>query len=185
MRKAPAKITPSYLENAALHYLERFASSSANLRRVLMRKVDRSLVHWGGDRAEAARQVEAVVEKLARLGYVDDAAYAAMRTRSLHRQGKGSRTIRATLAAKGVGGDLAETALAALAGEVAEPDLAAALRLARKRRLGPFRPPAERAERRHKDMAALARGGFDFETVRRVIEAEDPDSLERELEGPA
>lgn len=177
MVKAPSKISPSYLENAALHYLERFSSSSANLRRVLMRKVDRSLAHWGGERPAAADQVEAVIAKLTRLGYVDDAAYAEMKTRALHRQGKAGRVIRATLAAKGVGADMAAAAWTDLAEETVEPDLAAAIRLARKRRLGPFRMQ-DRAEMRQKDLAALARAGFDFDTCRKVIEAADADALE-------
>lgn len=177
MAKVPSKISPSYLENAALHYLERFASSSANLKRVLMRKVDRSLAHWGGERAEAAGQVEAVIAKLTRLGYLNDAAYAEAKTRALHRQGKAGRTIRATLAAKGVDAEAAGAALDGLAEDVPEPDLAAAVRLARKRRLGPFRLQG-RAETRQKDLAALARAGFDFDTCRRVIEAEDAEALE-------
>jgi len=177
MAKLPSKITPSYLENAAMHYLERFASSSRNLRRVLMRKVDRSLNHWGGEREACAAQVDAIIAKLARLGYLDDAAYAEMKTRALHRQGKGSRTIRATLAAKGIDAELAASALVSLAEEVDEPDLAAAIKLAKKRRLGPFRP-GPRAEFRNKDLAALARAGFDFDTARRVIEAESAEALE-------
>lgn len=177
MVKVPAKITPSYLENAALHYLERFASSSANLRRVLMRKVARSIAHWGGDTAEHTPQVEEVVAKLTRLGYVNDAAYAEAKVRALHRAGKGSRTIRATLAAKGVAADHAAAAFDALAADVTEPDMAAAIRLARKRRLGPFRRDG-RAEARTKDLAALARAGFDFDTCRRVVDAESAEALE-------
>lgn len=175
--KLPAKITPAYLENAALHYLERFASSSANLRRVLMRKVDRSVRHWGGERADHAPAVEAVIAKLTGLGYLDDTAYAEIKARGLSRQGKGARAIRATLAAKGIPTDLAEGALARLAEDDAEPELAAAIRLARKRRLGPFRTK-DRDAMRQKDLAALARAGFDFDTARRVIEAADADALE-------
>lgn len=177
MAKAPSKITPSYLENAALHYLERFASSSANLRRVLMRKVARSVAHWGGDAADHAAQVDAVIAKLSRLGYLNDAAYAEAKVRALHRAGKGSRTIRATLAAKGVGAEQTASALDALAEDVPEPDLAAAIRLAKKRRLGPFRAQG-REDMRQKDLAALARAGFDFDTCRRVVEAESAEALE-------
>jgi regulatory protein len=178
MAKVPGKITPSYLENAALHYLERFASSSANLRRVMLRKIDRSIAHWGGAREDHLAQLDAVIAKLARLGYLDDAAYAEAKVRALHRQGKGTRTIRATLAAKGVGTEEAVAALDTLAEDVAEPDFAAAVRLAKKRRLGPFRRDG-RADARNKDLAALARAGFDFDTCRRVIDAESAEVLEQ------
>jgi len=178
VNRPPPRITGSYLENAALHYLERFAASSAGLRRVLMRKVDRSLAHWGGERADHAAQVDVLMAKLTRLGYLDDQAYAAMKTRALNRQGKGSRAIRANLAAKGVEAETITQALDGLAEDHAEPDLEAAIRLARKRRLGPYRAPDKRAETRAKDLAALARAGFDFDIARRVIEAESPDALE-------
>lgn len=180
--RIPPRITLSYLENAALHYLERFAASSAGLRRVLMRKIDRSVAHWGGERADHVAQVDAVIAKLTRLGYLDDQAYAAMKTRALNRQGKGSRAIRATLAAKGVEADTIAHALDGLCEDHAEPDLEAAIRLARKRRLGPYRAADKRAETRAKDLAALARSGFDFDIARRVIEAESPDALEALLD---
>lgn len=180
-KKVPTKISPSYLENAALHYLERYASSSSNLKRVMMRKVDRSLAHWGGERETCAAQLDMVVAKLARLGYLNDAAYAEQKTRSLHRQGKGSRTIRASLAAKGIDAEVAAAALNSLADEMSDPDFAAAIKLARKRKLGPFRP-AEREENRNKDLALLARAGFDFATARRVIEAESVEELEEEAD---
>ena len=171
VRSAPARITPSYLENAALHYLERFASSRANLRRVLMRKVDRSLAHWGGEREPAAALVDVVLAKLSGLGYLDDAAYAAQKAASLHRRGRPARGIRAALAAKGVEAAAVDDALAGLDA----PDLSAAINLARRRRLGPFRTDDAREAMRQKDLAALARAGFDYDTARRVIDAADDD----------
>jgi regulatory protein len=44
--------------------------------------------------------------------------------------------------------------------EAAEPELAAALAYARRRRLGPYRSPAARTDLREKDLAALGRQGF-------------------------
>lgn len=170
VRKPPPRLNPSYIENAALHYLERFSSSRANLRRVLMRKADRSLAHWGGEREAAAAMVEAVVAKLAGLGYLDDAAYAEAKVRGLRRKGGSTRLIRAALAAKGVEAETTETALA---DQDQDNELAAAFTLARRRRLGPYRPAEARAEFRDKDMAALGRAGFSWDTARAVVEAEE------------
>jgi regulatory protein len=64
-----------------------------------------------------------------------------------------------------------------------DAELRAALRYARRRRLGPFRLEG-RAERRDRDLAALGRQGFDYETARRVIDCQDPAALEEEC-GPA
>lgn len=177
-RRPPAKITASFIENAALHYLERFAASSAQARRVLMGKVDRSLAHWGGERDEAAALVDAVLEKLAGLGYLDDSRFAENRARSLHRRAASTRHIRAALASKGVATEDAAAALSALAEDVADPDLAAALALARRRRLGPWRIDGRRAEFRDKDLAVLTRAGFPWEAVRAVIDAESIEAAE-------
>lgn len=181
-RRPPPKITASYIENASLHYLERFSSSRANLRRVLMRKVDRSLVHHGGDKAEAAVLVDEVLAKLTRLGYLDDEAYAETKARALHRRGGSLRVIRATLSAKGVESETSEAALTALAEEMPVPDLVAAMALARRRRLGPYRPAEKRADTRMKDLAALGRAGFSWEICRAVVEADSIEALEQLLQ---
>jgi regulatory protein len=177
-QRPPPKLTASYLENAALHYLERFASSTVNLRRVMMRKIDRSLAHWGGERDEASAMLAAALEKLAGLGYLDDTAYARAKAAGLHRRGKACRVIRAALAAKGVDSDDTDAALADLIEDTGTPDLTAAIALARRRRLGPFRLPEAREAHRVKDMAVLGRAGFDYDTARRVVNADDVDELE-------
>ncbi|MDA1072555.1 MAG: RecX family transcriptional regulator, partial [Proteobacteria bacterium] len=91
-RKRPRRITPQYLERAALHHLERYATSSENLRRVLTRKVWKAarLAEEGSavDEEAAAAWIEAVVEKLQRAGALDDRAYAEGRVVSLRRQGE-------------------------------------------------------------------------------------------------
>ena len=86
--------------------------------------------------------------------------------------------IRAALAAKGLGEAAIETALAGLAEDDADPELAAAVIFARKRRLGPWRDAGEREALRTKDLAAMARAGFGYRVARAVVEAEDAAALE-------
>lgn len=179
-RRGPRKATPEYLERAALHYLERYASSRANLRRVLLGKVERSARTHGTDRQEGARSVEVLLDRLARAGYLDDAEYARGRARTLHRAGHSAAAIRMKLRQKGVDDDTVGAALETLQDEAEAPELAAALRYARKRRLGPYRPDASREANAERDMAALARKGFSPDLCRRVIGADDLDALEQE-----
>jgi len=179
-RKIPDTGLPA-LERAALHYLERYASSAANLRRVLMRRVDQAARAGMIERADGATRVGAVIDKLVARRLLDDKAYAEGRARSLSRQGRSKSVIARRLQVKGVAGEALDGALAALA-EEGHSDLAGALKLARKRRLGPFRPKAERQERRQRDMAALGRAGFSFEIARKVIEAESAEAIEEEIE---
>jgi regulatory protein len=187
-RRLPRQATASYLENAALHYLERFSSSSANLRRVLMRKVARSARAHGTDAAEGANLVEAIIARYLQSGLLDDAAYAAQKAASLRRRGTSRYGIRGKLAVKGVDAELIDAALERLDDERGAGDLAAACALARRRRLGPYRPREERAARRQKDLAALARAGFSLDVARRVLAAADVDAIEalaRDGDAPA
>jgi regulatory protein len=179
-RRGPRKATPKYLRNSALYYLERYPSSSAHLRRLLLAKVTRSARAHGTDAEEGAAAVEALIAELLDAGLLDDARYAGERARVLHRRGASARAIRAGLLAKGVEVALIDQALAGLREEAAEPELAAALTYARRRRLGPYRSPTARAGLREKDLAALGRQGFGYDLARRIIEADDLAELEDE-----
>ena len=187
-RRAPRKPTPEWLERAALYYLERYASSAGNLGRVLMRKIDRAVRYHGGEAADWAPAVAALVERFVESGILDDRRYAEGRARSLFRQGVPARAIHRRLAMKQVAAADIEAAIAATAEEAGlgqaasrdEFDLRAAIVQARRRRIGPFGPQAGREDRRARELAALGRAGFSYDLARRVVEAPDPAALEEE-----
>ena len=181
-RKLAKRITPAYLENAALYYLQRFASSSANLRRVLMRKVTAAARDHGSDPAEGAAMVEALIARYIASQLLNDAVYAEARTGSLNRQGKSTRMIRQKLAQKGVEPQLIDGAIENLREETpGNPDLNAAAALARRRRLGPYRPIEAREVNQTRDLAAMGRAGFSYEMARKIIAASGPDAVEAML----
>jgi regulatory protein len=169
-RKQPRKVSPRYLENAALHYLKRYAATASQLKRVLVRRVDRSLRVHGGERTEALGWVDALVDKLVRNGLINDGAYAGMKAQSLRASGRSARVIAQKLRMKGVPAELVQQKLAEASAELSEEE--AARIWARKKRLGPFRRDAEaRQEHRQRDLAALARAGFSFAVARKIIDA--------------
>ena len=174
--RKPRRITPDYLERAALFYLQRYSSSSGNLKFVLQRKVWSAARESEIDQEEARSWIDDVVAKIVRAGLLDDRKFAETRVLSLRRSGESTRSIRLKLAAKGVEGDLVEHALQQ--DELENDELTAAIAYARKRRLGPFHTSGKREELQEKDLAALARRGFRYETCRLVIEARDERALE-------
>ncbi|MDB5406411.1 MAG: regulator [Rhodospirillales bacterium] len=188
-RKAPATkrmpsrpITATSLENVATHYLERFAASTADLRRVLLRRVRRAAEDDDRTVAEARRSdgaalVEALIAKLQSAGILDDRRYAEIKAASLHRRGGSRRAVAARLAQHGVERELITHAIGAIDEDGGDTDLIAAVAFARRRRLGPYRA-GDAAPARPKDMAALARAGFDQNTARRVLDCRDPAAVE-------
>lgn len=174
---APAP-TEATLHEAALAHLARYGTTRAGLTRVLDRRVERWARAAGeADVAEqvaaAKRAVRNVVARLVEAGVLSDAAFAEARARTLLRAGRSRRAVAAHLAARGVAG---ETARAVLPDDP-EVELASALALARRRRLGPFRgAPADAAEAR-RELGVLARAGFPQAVAERAL-AMDPDEAE-------
>lgn len=150
------------LERLALYYAGRYATTRAKLRTYLKRKlVERG---WGG---EGEAPVEALVERLAGLGYVDDRAFAASRAASLSRRGYGERRLRDSLAAAGI-----EEQDAAEAREQARAEAwRSALRFAERRRIGPFAGEEPDRAGREKAMGAMIRAGHPPAIARRLVTA--------------
>ena len=100
-RARPKPPSKESLRRAALAYLERYASSSGNLRQVLQRRLlraeQRGLAH---DCNEA--DIEGIIASLIDLGLLDDRSYAQSRVRSLHRRGWSRHRIRADMIRKGL-----------------------------------------------------------------------------------
>lgn len=177
LRRGPKPATAKHLENAALYYLERFASSSGNLRRVLLRRLARSAEMHGTDARDGERVVDEIVARYLRAGLLDDRAYAAQQAASLRRRGGSRHVIRGKLALKRVESAVIDETLDALDQGLGDAELAAACALVRRRRLGPFRPEAARTLHRQKDLAVLARAGFSLALARRVLGARDAEGL--------
>ncbi|MFC7050262.1 regulatory protein RecX [Emcibacter nanhaiensis] len=183
-RKA-GKITPDYLRNATYRYLERYASSEDNLRRVLRQKIKRRLM--AADQAadltaEHEGWIEDVVQHCRKHALIDDELYALSRARSFLRTGNSRAKIIQKLLAKGISRDLIDRVLAELVDEMGDSELFAAASYVRRRRFGSFSTRAADDARRQKEMASLARAGFSFDLSRRVLDS-DRDELEDILYG--
>lgn len=162
------------MERRALNYLARYPASQARLEMVLRRRARREAA---GELEGLDALVRSVVVALAERGLVDDRAFAEARARALLRRGRSPRRVRAELTQDGVAAELIEPALRQAAPEEPDLDRAAAVRYARRRGLGPFRPEPERAARRDRDLRALVRQGFGLPLARDVVDAADPASL--------
>ncbi|MCA1748155.1 MAG: RecX family transcriptional regulator [Sphingomonadales bacterium] len=166
-RRSPPKPRPPLdgetLEQLAIAYLGRYATTRARLRRYLARKLRER--GWAG---EGEPQVAQLAEKCAELGYVDDRAFAVARAASLSRRGYGARRLDQALFEAGIeDGDASDARE-----QAAEAGWDAALTFARKRRIGPFadRPMDEAARR--KAFAAMMRAGHAYGHIARLIAAE-------------
>lgn len=170
-RRAPRPLTESAVSELALHYVSRFATTRAKLAAYLRRKLRER--GWDGEREP---DVAALVERLAGLGYVDDAAFALSKAGSLSGRGYGAGRVRQALLQAGVG----EEDGAAARDLASERAADAALRFARRRRIGPFGTGSGDPKAREKALAAMVRAGHDFALARVVVNAAPGEELTAE-----
>lgn len=161
-RRPLQPLTSNSLRSLALHYVGRYATSSGKLLHYLTRKLRER--GWTDDGEPALGDL---ISEFARLGYIDDAGFAAARKGSLLRRGFGSSRIRATLRHNGVGDTLAESESRL----DAETSRQAALAFARRKRLGPFSPSGADEKARNKAFAAMMRAGHDYRLIREILGA--------------
>ncbi len=170
------------LYQAALDYLARYAATQAGVRRVLQRRIDRwAQAQPDRDAAEpvlrdARDAIDAVIARLAQAGAISDAAFAESRARSLLQSGRSTRSVQMRLVAKGVPPAMAREASTT----DADTELAAALVLARKRRIGPYRAAEDLDPAiRMKEMGILARAGFAHDIARQALDVPREDAEAR------
>lgn len=156
------------LEELALTYVARFATSAAKLERYLRRKLRER--GWGG---ESEPEVGALIARYVELGYVDDEAYARAKSGSLLRRGYGRRRVAQALGEAGIAEPVRERVQP---GEAEQRH--AALALARKRRFGPFGAEVPDRERREKQLAAMLRAGHPLDSARELVNADTIEAAE-------
>lgn len=168
-RPVPKPIDALRLEEMALAYVARFATSAGKLADYLKRKLRER--GWEG---EDGPDIAALVERFVQIGYIDDATYARSKAQGLLRRGYGARRIDQALGAAGIAEPLREESR----GNEAERRRAAMV-LARKRRFGPF-AIGDKSDRalREKQVAAMLRAGHPLDHVRTVVNAVSEQALE-------
>ena len=168
-RKPRPPLNAAKLEEMALSYVGRFATSRSKLIAYLRRK----LRERGWDGANEP-PVEHLADRLVRLGYIDDRAYALSKARSLTGRGYGERRVRQALAVAGI-----DEEQSADARDLAEEEaVTAAIRFAQRRSLGPFAERPADALNRERALAAMIRAGHRFALARAIIDlkpGENPD----------
>jgi regulatory protein len=162
-RRGRRPLDQQALERLALHYVGRFGTTRLRLHAYLARKLKER--GWSGETGPA---IDPIVEYMVRLGYVDDASFAAARAAAMQRRGYGQRRINQALAAAGITAD----ERAKLGESGAQDALAVALRFAQRRKLGPYAVEKSDKAARERAFATMVRAGHPIDIVRIVVNAD-------------
>jgi len=157
-RRPRPPLDASALDRLALRYVERYATTRAKLAAYLARKIRER--GWDGAPADP----EAVAERMAALGYVDDRAFAEARAAAMGRRGLGARRVREALRFAGIEDEDRDALGPALEADATR----AALTFARRRRIGPYARDAAERDLRERQIGAMVRAGHSPALARRI-----------------
>jgi regulatory protein len=168
-RKPRPPLTAEKLEELALNYAGRFATSRSKLLAYLRRKLRER--GWQGN---GEPPVEQLANRMVELGYVNDRAFALSKARSLTGRGYGERRVRQALMIAGIDEDQGAEAHEFAAREA----VAAALKFASRRSIGPYWANRPTPQDRERAIAAMVRAGHRFALAKAITElnpGENPD----------
>ena len=166
-RRTPKPLDQRRLNDLALSYVARFATSAAKLEAYLWRKIrERGQVEQDQSDEDGRLDVPAIVSRMVELRYIDDEAYARSKAGGLLRRGYGGRRVEQALRADGIADQLRSD----VAPREKEARLAA-FALAEKRRFGPFGPEDVDRAKKEKQIAAMIRAGHGFDSARALVGA--------------
>ncbi len=174
-RPPPRPLDAARLQEMALAYVARFATTSSKLESYLSRKIRER--GWndgepgeagdeGTDRSSALPDLAEISARFVELGYIDEEAYARSRSGGLLMRGFGPRRVSQDLYAAGID---EQTRSDIAPGEAAIRT--AALAFARKRRFGPYAAEEPDRDREQKQIAAMMRAGHGFDAIRAIMDA--------------
>ena len=156
------------LKDLAYSYLEKYSPSKQQLKVYLLKKY---LLKIKGTKSkkEVTSIIDEIILNLEKNKFLSDEMYSDSKARMFLRRGYSLNKINQSLRSKGIDDKYVKQSIEKIKENQIEPDFVSALKLCKRRRIGPTRPESNRELFFKKDMGILARGGFSFELSKRVL----------------
>ena len=162
------------LKDLAYSYLEKYNPSKQQLKVYLLKKY-LTKIKGGKSKKEVTLIIDKIVSNLEDNKILNDEMYSDSKARMFLRRGYSLNKINQSLRKKGIDEKYVKESIDKIKDNQIEPDFVSALKLCKRRRIGPTRPENNRELFYKKDMGILARGGFSFDLSKRVL---DLDAIE-------
>ena len=159
------------LRDLAYSYLEKYSPSKQQLKVYLLKKY-LTKIKGTKSKKEVTSIIDKIVNTLESNKIINDELYSDSKARMFLRRGYSLNKINQSLRSKGIENKYIKQSIDKIKENEIEPDFVSALKLCKKRRIGPLRPEANRELFYKKDMGILARGGFSFDLSKRILDLE-------------
>ena len=168
-KKKSFEDTVQEMRDFSMKYIEKYAPSKQQLRTYLLKKYLK-LGAAGIKKNEFKDLIDVVLNDLENSKYLNDKFYSNNKAKNLIQRGSSINKIRSYLMSKGINQRFVKETLDKIKDENEDQDFFSALKICKKRRIGPSRVEDNRPLFYKKDIAVLARNGFDFDTSKRVMD---------------
>ena len=175
-KRKTLQVTVDEMRNFALAYVEKYAPSKQQLRTYLLKKYLKLSVP-NIKKQDVTNLIDIVLSDLEKNKFINDKFYSESKAKSMIRRGSSINKIRNYLIGKGVNDEFIKDTVNKINEDNSDQDFFSAIKICKKKRIGPARIDDNRPLFYKKDISLLARNGFDFETSKKVMDIEKNEYL--------
>ena len=175
-KRKTLQATVDEIRNFALAYVDKYAPSKQQLRTYLLKKYLKLSVP-NIKKQDVTNLIDIVLSDLERSKFINDKFYSESKAKSMIRRGSSINKIRNYLIGKGVKDQFIKDTVNKINENNSDQDFFSAIKICKKKRIGPARTEDNRSLFYKKDISLLARNGFDFETSKKVMDLQKDDFI--------
>ena len=175
-RKKSLNVTVEEMRNFALAYVDKYAPSKQQLKTYLLKKYMK-LSASDIRKKDVNKLIDIVLIDLEKSKFINDKFYSESKAKSMIQRGNSINKIRYYLIGKGINDEFIKDTVEKINEDNSDQDFFSAIKICKKKRIGPARVEDNRILFYKKDISLLARNGFDFETSKKVMDIEKDEYL--------
>ena len=175
-KKKTLQVTVDEMRNFALTYVEKYSPSKQQLKTYLLKKYMK-LSATDSRKKDVNKLIDIVLSNLEKNKFINDQFYSQSKAKSMVKRGHSLNKIRNYLIGKGIDQEFIKDTVKKIRDDNSDQDFFSAIKICKKKRIGPARTEDNRTLFYKKDISLLARNGFDFETSKKVMDIEKDEFL--------
>ena len=175
-KKKTLQVTVDEMRNFALSYVQKYAPSKQQLKTYLLKKYLKTSIP-NVKKQDVTDLIDVVLSDLEKSRFINDKFYSDSKAKSMIQRGSSINKIRNYLIGKGINDEFIKETVNKIQDDNSDQDFFSAVKICKKKRIGPARTEDNRSLFYKKDISLLARNGFDFETSKKVMDLNKDDYL--------
>ena len=175
-KKKTLQVTVDEMRSFAFAYVDKYAPSKQQLKTYLLKKYMK-LSASDTRKKDINKLIDIVLSDLEKNKFINDQFYSESIAKNMVQRGHSLNKIRNYIMGKGIDSEFIKNTLEKIKEDNNDQDFFSAIKICKKKRIGPARAEDNRTLFYKKDISLLARNGFDFETSKKVMDIEKDEFL--------